>query len=349
MPTDDRALHRVPRARRVTIADVARRAGVSKSAVSHVFNDRGDISAAVQERIRTAAADLGWRPAAAARALAGARTRTIGYVVRRNAHQLRTDPFFGEVIAGVQPVLTEHLSTLLVSVVSTPDEELAVYRRLVEAHQVDGFFLIDHRQHDPRYKLIMDAGLPAVAIGQPRPDMTFPSVTPSPNVLAEAVGMLAAHGHRQLAYVSDPREFTHSDIRRQQIQKAARALSLPRVRTRTAARTPQSAADATNALLATTPRPTAILYADDWLAMWGMDAIQASGLRIPRDVSVIGYDDVPPAARARPALTTVHVDVAELAGTAATMLLDLLAGRPVQPAHTAAHLVVRESTGTAPG
>jgi DNA-binding LacI/PurR family transcriptional regulator len=342
MSTDNR-----PRGR-ITIADVARRAKVSTSAVSHVFNGRDDISARVRERILRAADDLGWRPAAAARALAGARTNAIGYVVRRDADRLRTDPFFGEVIAGVQPVLTERLYTLLVSVVSSLDDELAVYRRLVESQQVDGFFLIDHRTDDPRYQLITKAGLPAVAIGQPGPDAPFPSVSAGADVLADAVEMLVEQGHRQLAYVADPRGFTHSDIRRRKVQQAARALQLPRVRTRTAAATPRGMAEATLALLDSDPAPTAILYAADWMAMWGMEAIQASGRRVPHDVSVIGYDDVPPAAHARPPLTTVHIDVAELAGTAATMLLDLLDGKPVETASTAAQLVIRHSTGPAP-
>lgn len=336
------------RKKRITIADVAQRAGVSKSAVSHVVNGRDDISPAVRDRIRAAAAELGWQPAAAALALAGSRTRAIGYVVRRDTGQIRTDPFFGEVVAGVQPVLTQALYTLLVSVVSTVEEELIVYRRLVDAHQVDGFLLIDHRNDDPRYAVITESGLPAVAIGHPHQDTPFPAVTATPKAVAEAVTMLAGLGHRQLGYVAAEPEFLHSGLRQRQVQQAAETLSLPSVDTRHAVSTPEGAAAATTALLSRDPRPTAILYASDWLAMWGIDTVHNAGLRVPEDISVVGYDNIPSAAHFRPALTTIHADVDELASTAASMLLDLIEGRQTQNADTSAQLVVRESTGPAP-
>lgn len=338
------------RPRRTTISDVARRAGVSKSAVSHVFNGRDDIAPQTRQRILDAADELGWLPAASASALAVSRTATVGYVVAGDPERLRLDPFFVDVITGVQTVLTSRGYNLLVRIVRTEEEELETYRRLVSARQVDGVMLINHQRHDRRYRLLKDAGIPAVAIGRPWRDCPFPHVAPADDAgLVAAIELLAAQGHRRIAYVAGPAKFAHSAYRQRLFGQVMARLNLPVPRPVRTDYAEAAAKEVTTALLRRRQRPTAIVYSNDWLALWGMSAVAALGLDVPGDVSVVGHDNLPVAAWAHPPLTTVGFDVAELADVAATTLLDLVDGKDPDPPETSpTKLVARSSTAPPP-
>ena len=133
-----------PQRRRPTIADVARRAGVSAAAVSFAVNDRPGVSPGTRERILTAARDLGWQPSASARALTEARTRAVGLVMARSAGQLEGDSFFLRFLSGIESTLTAADYALLLQIVPF-DAAMALpaYERLAAAGRVDGFLLTD--------------------------------------------------------------------------------------------------------------------------------------------------------------------------------------------------------------
>ncbi|HEY8590038.1 MAG TPA: LacI family DNA-binding transcriptional regulator [Naasia sp.] len=335
---------------KVTIRQVAVLAGVSPSAVSHVFNGRSDIAPATKERILAAAAELNWRPAAAALALAAARTRTFGYVVLRDPDLVRGDPFFVDVISGVQRALAEGHYNLLVRLVSTREEELDTYRKLSQARQVDGFLLVDHRAEDPRYRIIAEAGLSGVAIGRPFPGCPFPAVTadPADAGMTEALRELARLGHRSIGYVGGPEEFASARFRRERVEQAAAEAGLVLL-TRSDRTEREAVAEATRALLSGESRPTAIVYSNDLMAMWGMAAAEDAGFRVPQDLSVLGHDDAPFAGFTRPSLASVHVDVSALADAAARTLIAVTAGEPVPPSATAgSRFERRDSIAEAP-
>ncbi|GAB3752391.1 LacI family DNA-binding transcriptional regulator [Microlunatus parietis] len=321
------------RPRRVTIRDVAERAGVSPSAVSHTFNGRADIGAVTRERILAAARDLNWRPAAAALALAAARTQTIGYLVNRDPVRVRSDPFFVDILAGMQSVLAPAHYNVLARIVSSRDEELEAYRNLTQRRQVDGFVLVDHQDSDPRYAIIRDAGLPAVAVGRTPAECPFPAVASAPDEpgLREAVTVLAGLGHRRIAYIGGPAEFAYSQFRLQRVENAADEAGLELL-LRSCSFAQPEVARVTRELLGLAARPTAILFSNDWMAIWGMAEAQDAGLNVPDDLSVVGHDDAPFAALARPALASVQEDVVQLADLAARTLLSLIAGDEPEPA-----------------
>src|SRR5918912_3505893 len=147
--------------RRPTIADVARRAGVSATAVSFAVNDRPGVSPATRSRILAAARELGWRPSASARALTEARTRAIGLVLARDAKQLELDAFFVRFLSGIERTLAPADHALLLQVVPA-DGSIAAYARLARGGRVDGFLLTDIAVDDPRFGLLQTEGIPAV-------------------------------------------------------------------------------------------------------------------------------------------------------------------------------------------
>src|SRR4051795_4747479 len=152
-----------PQRRRPTIADVARRAGVSAAAVSFAVNDRPGVSSGTRERILAAARELGWQPSAAARALTEARTRAVGLVLARSPEQLEGDSFFVRFLAGIERALTAADYALLLQIV--PGEvstALPAYARLAAAGRVDGFLLTDIQVGDPRFAVLEAAGVPVV-------------------------------------------------------------------------------------------------------------------------------------------------------------------------------------------
>src|SRR3954470_6532742 len=149
--------------RRPTIADVARRAGVSAAAVSFAVNDRPGVSSGTRERILAAARELGWQPSASARALTEARTRAVALVLARSAAQLEGDSFFLRFLSGIQSALTAADYALLLQIVPG-DVSLALpaYERLAAAGRVDGFLLTDVEAQDPRFALLSAAAVPVV-------------------------------------------------------------------------------------------------------------------------------------------------------------------------------------------
>src|SRR4051794_16330560 len=200
--------------RRPTIADVARRAGVSAAAVSFAVNGRPGVSPGTRERILAAARELGWRPSASARALTEARTRAIGLVLVRDSAQLEVDSFFVRFLSGVQRALAAADYALLLQLVPERTAALPAYERLAAAGRVDGFLLTDVEVDDPRFVLLESAGLPVVLAGEPAGDCRFPWVeTRHGEGMASPVEHLAELGHERIGFLGGRPEFEHVRVR----------------------------------------------------------------------------------------------------------------------------------------
>ncbi|WP_314248715.1 LacI family DNA-binding transcriptional regulator [Streptomyces kutzneri] len=249
-------------ARRPTIKDIARQAGVSESAVSFALNDRPGVSQDTRARIRRVAEELGWQPNSAARALSGERSGAVGLVLARPAHTLGVESFFLQLVSGIQEVLSAARTALLFQVVEDIDAECAVYRRWWAERRVDGVLVVDPRTRDPRPALLEALALPAVTIGEAltpaggaaggpgdgggggdgggdgagRGPSSAPSPTPSPapsaplsSVRADDAGAMAqvlehlyGLGHRRIVHVAGLPGLAHT-VRRMESLRAEAA------------------------------------------------------------------------------------------------------------------------------
>ncbi|HTE73126.1 MAG TPA: LacI family DNA-binding transcriptional regulator [Actinomycetes bacterium] len=338
--------------RRPTIEDVARDAGVSKGAVSFALNDRPGVAPATRDRILRVAADLGWTPSHRGRALAADRALAVGLVVARPPETLGADPFFPAFIAGIEATLAPLGQVLVLQVVADREREVEGYRRLAADGRVDGVFLTDLRVGDPRPALLERLGLPAVVIAPSCRDHAAAAcvcVDDRPGIVA-AVEHLAALGHRRIAHVSGPADFVHSRSRRDAWAGAVRDAGLrpgPAVESDFSA---AGGAAATARLLDLAEPPTAVVYANDLMAIAGAAVAAGRGLDVPTDLSVTGFDDTEVAAHLRPALTTIRTDAFGWGRAAADRLTRLVRGTEedtssVPPATMPPpRLVVRDST-----
>jgi DNA-binding LacI/PurR family transcriptional regulator len=336
-------------ARRPTIADVADLAGVSRATVSFVLNDRPGVAASTQKRVREAAEKLGWTPSRSARALSTGRARAVGLVLTREPELIGSDPFYPAFMAGIESVISESGDGLMLQI-SRPGDEVATYRRLAADRRVDGVFLTDLRVDDPRFALVGELGLPAVAVGAGGHDCGMPQVNLDDRaVVADAVRHLVGLGHRDIAYVAGPGEFLHARRRREAWTDALTEAGLPLGPVLPGGFTAEGGARATQTLIDADRRPTAIVYANDLSATAGMAVAQEAGLRLPQDLSVVGFDDVPLASWTRPPLTTCRADATEWGRASARTLMKVIEGSTAPDLElTPAALVVRGSTGPAP-
>lgn len=329
-----------------TIVDVAERAGVSKGLVSLALNNRPGVSEPTRRRILSVADDLGWVPSAAARALSTARSDTIGLVLARRPEVIAADPFFPAFISGVESVLAEAQLGLTLTMVSSADREETAYRKLTGERRVDGVIVTDLRTDDPRPGLLAGLGLPAVTLGHPDAPSPLPAVAldDGPGIRA-AVEHLIGLGHRRIAHVAGPDRMLHGRRRRVEFEGALRSSGLePEL----IVETDFGAADgarATADLLGRSDPPTAIVYANDPMAIAGIGVAHSLGQRVPHDLSIAGFDGSEIGAHLYPALTTVATDVAAWGAAAARMLIASIAGEhPMDVELPPARLVIREST-----
>lgn len=335
---------------RHTINDVARAAGVSKGAVSLAFNDRPGIADGTRARILATARELGWTPSPRARALSVSRALALGLVMARPPETLRADPFFPSFIAGLESEISQTGYALLLQVVPEHGAEHESYRRLSAEGRVDGVFLTDLYVDDSRPALLAELGLPAVIVGPALPETHWPAVgvDDQPGIVA-VVEHLLELGHTRIAHVAGPSEMVHGRSRREawaaSLSRAGHPLG-PCVEADFSA---EAGAAATRQLLDLADPPTAIVYANDLMAIAGLSVAAGRGLDVPGQLSITGYEDTELAAHVQPPLTTVSTDVLGWGRAAARRLLELVDNRDATefPLNHP-RLVVRGSTGPVP-
>jgi DNA-binding LacI/PurR family transcriptional regulator len=335
--------------KRPTIADIARRAGVTKAAVSFALNGQPGVSAATRERILAIAEEIGFQPSSAARALSDGRAGAFGLIIDRPARTLGVEPFFMQLISGIQAELSADRTALLFTVAEDQDAEIAMYRSWWAQRRVDGVFLVDLQVDDRRVAILEELRMPAVVIGSPAHSGSFPAVWQDDAAATRAVvEFLAAAGHRRIARVTGISRLWHTKIRSDAFTAVARAAGVEALLTE-ADYTAESGAAATRRLLLSRQPPTAILYDNDLMAVSGLGAAQRIGVSVPADLSIVAWDDSPTCEFVHPPLTALTRDIAASGAHAARLLAQAAGGAQVGHFEEAPPvLTVRGSTGPAP-
>ncbi|MEO3814502.1 LacI family DNA-binding transcriptional regulator [Sphaerisporangium sp. B11E5] len=318
--------------KRPTIADIARQAGVSKGAVSYALNGQPGVSASTRARIVAIAEEIGWRPNSAARALNGARADTVGLALSRPARFLGVEPFFMELISGIESELSARSYALMLQVVPDHDEEMAVYHRWWGEGRIDGAILVDLHFADPRVPVMETLGMPVVVLGHPaEAGSLLPVWSDDGLAIREAVAYLTALGHRRVARVGGLPRLAHTLLRDRAFGAVCAELGLSDPITVHTDYTGEEGARATRRLLSMSPRPTALIYDNDIMAVAGMSVAQEMRLDVPADLSIVAWDDSPLSQVVRPPLTALSRDIAAYGAQAARRLLALIGGEEVTP------------------
>lgn len=334
------------RRRRPTSADVAARAGVSRTTVSFVLNQRPDsqISPSTWRRVEEAARELGYYAHGPARQLAAGASLTLGLVLCQTPEQVATDALLAETLLGVTAAARAGGYRVLVEPL-TPGE--GSYAELLRSQRTDGLIVSGPRVDDAELAAIVDEGFPIVLQGH-RADLPMPSVDVDNRAGARgAVEHLLGLGHRRIGCVTNASlAYTAAAERLGGYRDALEAAGLPFDETlvREGDFDPASGHRATADLLSS-GRVTALFVASDIVAFGALRAIREAGLRVPDDVSVVGFDDIPLAEHFDPPLTTVRLPAHSLGVAAGQALVDRVEGRPVAPRTLLpTQLVVRDSS-----
>lgn len=324
-----------------TIRQVAARSGVSVATVSRVFNGYTDVSAATRERVLAAARELDYAPSAAARTLVGRRSQLVGVALFTGyEHPDVEHPFFQDVLVG----LKHGLGALGYDVLLFATEQPGSYLRRARHHRVDGVVLWGVDRNDPEIPKLVEAGLPVIAVDLEVTGRRATWVT-SDNVGGArlAVRHLRELGHTRIATVAGLPGTRPGDDRLLGFRAEAGA---PPEYERFGDFYAESGEAATCELLALPEPPTGVFAASDLMAVGALKAAHALGLRVPEDVSVVGFDDVQLAPLLQPPLTTIRQDKVGLGLAAARALVaEIESPGPAPAALTLpVELVVRGTT-----
>ncbi|GAA4925422.1 LacI family transcriptional regulator [Actinomycetospora succinea] len=331
----------------VTMADVARMAGVSTATVSHVLNGTRPVRARTRELVLSAVAATHYTPNTVARSLATARTTTMGLVL-----SAISNPYFGELLSAAEnAAAAAGYTLLLVDPHEDPDYELTVVTRL-HHHRVDGMVLAPSARPDEALAYLRRHEVPTVLLDRlidPAHDQVG---TENREATAALTGHLADHGHTRIALITGLDGLATTIERRDGHRDALSARGLPidpELEVSGASVTETSRA-AVRQLLALRDPPTAIVAGNNSMAIGMLQALREAGLVVPCDVAVAAFDDFPWADLLSPRLTVVAQPFDEIATTAVRLLLARISdpGTPPSTRRIAPQLRIRESCGCPP-
>lgn len=328
---------------RITIADVARRARVSKTTVSRVLNDRVDVDAATSRRIREVIAEMGYVPSARAVGLASGRTQTIGMLV-----PVLTWPWISEMLQGIVDTLETHGYGLLLYTMNKGVVSLAQFEKHVSANAFDGLVVVEPPDSLDYITALYASGLPVVMIDDRGRHPQFPSVATTNRLGAQsAVKHLQDSGRSRIAMITGPEEFgcTQERLDGFQDQLSLAGVELDPKLVLEGDFTRESGTLAVQTLISEGTAFDAVFAHNDLMAAGALRGLRDAGLLVPDDVAVVGFDDLPLAADTQPSLTTIRQPVKEMGEAAASMLLAHLTGTPLPevPQTVPTSLVIRES------
>ena len=338
-----------------TIADVARRAGVSTATVSRVLSGTAAARSETRDRVLDAARALDFRPSLVARSLKRRSTLTLGLIVTDIEN-----PYFPQLVRAVEEAArAEGYAILLCNADDDPEREAALLDVLAE-RRVDGLIVAASRLGARQRDWLASPPVPIVLVNATPSEVALPSIR-SDN---RAGGELAARhlvdlGHRRLAYLLPPPRNLDAPERLAGAQAVVDAAAAPRASLTVVrgAPTVEGGERATDELLAATEataRSTGVIAYNDLMAIGALRAVRRAGLRVPDDVSIVGFDDVAFAAYAEPPLTTIRQSTADMGRWAVAALTDRLAagaggGATADSVVLPVTLVVRGSTGRPEG
>jgi LacI family transcriptional regulator len=342
--------HRPP----ATSAEVATRAGVSRTTVSFVLNDVRDrgISEATRERVLAAARELGYEPNAAARTLAGGATRTVALVVPQIDH-IAVDAFLAQLVASVDAHCHRHGLRLLIESTEGEGREPGAFMQLVRSRSIDGLIVSHPRTQEMEHlRRVRDGRIPLVVFGVDLPASEgFHQIGADPwRSALLPVGHLLALGRRRIGLVNYAPPEYQSALQRERGWREALAAKGIDADPRWVACgniSAQSGYEATRELLSRGGALDAVFAGNDTIAFGALRALRDAGLRVPQDIALVGCDDIPLAPFASPPLTSVHTDPTGHGRVAVEMLRAQLRGEDVAAVGVleAPRLVVRESCG----
>lgn len=335
--------------RRPTIADIARRAGLTKTAVSFALNGQPGVSAETRQRVLEIAREIGWQPHSAARALSDGRANAFGLVVDRPPSMLGVEPWFMQLISGIQSELSGAHISLLFTLVQDQDDEIELYRSWWGQRRVDGTFLVNLQVDDRRIDVLTELRLPTVVIGGPHGVGDLPAIWFDEGAaMRTAIEHLVALGHRRIGRVAGIPGLWHTKLRSDAFTEVTRALGVSGV-TVSGDYTRESGTRATYALLESAEPPTAIVYDNDIMAIAGALAATRLGRELPAELSIVAWDDSPLCELVHPALTALHRDIVGYGALAARRLMATEPDPTGEEFQPDAHLLVRRgSTARAP-
>lgn len=338
----------------LTLEEIAEEAGVSRSTVSRVLNNGPHVSARARERVLAVTQRLNFHPNAAARNLAAGRTRSIGLVIPVAVSSLFTDPYFPLLIQGITSACNTHDYSVMLWLADI-EQERQIINKITRSGMVDGVIVASALMDDPVVQALLEDHIPFVQVGRHPTDERVSYVdVDNYNCAKELVGYLLRLGYRRIATIAGPANMIAGHDRRLGYQDALRARGL----------LPDPALIvegdfledggyvAMQQLLARARQPGsgglpgAVFVASDAMALGALRALREAGLRVPADLGLAGYDDMPFAARTDPPLTTVRQPIQRAGVVAAETLFDLIENPHTPPRRIIlpTELVVRAST-----
>jgi len=329
----------------VTLRDVAREAGVHVSTVSRVLNGQaaaGRITQDTEDRILDVARRLGYRRNTIARALRTGRTLVVGMIVPDvgNLYQAGITRGAGDVL------YSDGYSLILASTDDDPEHASSQVAAMLGV-QVEGLLYGVAREDDAVLAGIVDEGVPCVLFNRAAGISGVSAVLPDDHTGTRlAVEHLLSLGHRKLGHVGGPEAVSSTVNRLRAFKETLQTAGLTGTHSLARRHTEEEGYRVTRELLEERPDTTAVLAANDRLALGAIDAIRASDRSCPEDVSVVGFNDMPYSDRFSPPLTTIHISQYELGAMAARLLLATIADptRPPETQLAAPELVIRGST-----
>jgi DNA-binding LacI/PurR family transcriptional regulator len=331
----------------ISIKDIARAANVSHSTVSRALSNSSLVNSETAEKIKRIARESNFRVSAVGRSLATGRTNSIGVVVTTIA-----DPFVAEVVTAVEDTANaRRYSVILASSKSDPEREMKVVQSF-EERRVDGILVVGSRVGSVYIPVLSEMKIPIVLINSQHPGEFIYSVTiDNAGGGRAATRFLIQLGHKRIAYIGDRAGAQCTTTRLAGYQQALEKAGIP-FRPELIARgdsSPEGGLQVTEQLLSLAHPPTAIFCYNDMMAVGALNAVHQRRLRVPEDISIIGFDDVAIASYTFPPLTTVRQPKHEMGRMATEILLNLLAGSKSETSRSVqGELIVRESTAPPP-
>lgn len=328
----------------VTIKDVAREAGVSVATVSRVWNEAAFVSPETRQRVAEVATRLGYSPHGAARSLITRTTHAIGVLLPDLYGE-----FFSEIIRGIDHAAQDDGYHILVSSSHDSKDEIDAALRSMRG-RVDGMIIMSPDLEAQRTLHTLQGSFPVVLLNGGAESKAFDTITIDNHEGATAmVRHLIAHGHKRIAMIGGPERNYDAAERLRGYESALAESGIARDESLEVRGdfSELSGHRAVQQLLALSPRPTAIFAANDSMAIGALSALRERGLRVPEDMAVAGFDDIPLARYMNPPLSTVHVDISLLGERAAALLLSSLQKGPRarQQLQLSTTLVIRASCG----